>query len=288
MTEDNVTSLKKLLYYNGRHGHYQRLPPTLPKNVLDEFKDTRNPRLDEERFNWISSNISINNKTIIEIGANIGYFSSRLGDISKNAVYAYEPDSKLSNTLNKIIKIGNLEETVTVFNDSITLETIDTLPEVDIILNLNVIQHAGYDFDSNLISSLEDWETYAIKYLNKLSNKANTMVFQMGYQLWGFNETICNENEIIRYTTKLLQKSGWDPISCGVLLSIPKDNETAKYVNYNLSNEDSHLITKTNLPFSYIVKMIKSKLLNEPYISYRFAQRPIFICKSRFTGNQSE
>lgn len=280
MTHDDIDHLKSILLYHGRHGLYQKLPPTLPQNIRDQFPKRWDTRLDEERYDWITSSLDCKNKSILEIGANIGYFSSKFADSCDSSVYAYEPDSQLFEILNTIIRLSNLEEKVSAQNTSITLDTIDSLPKVDIILNLNVIQHAGYDFETTSVSSLEDWRDYSVRFLRKLKSRSDIMVFQMGYQLWGFDQSICNESDIINYTVSLLKDSGWNPEVCGILNKIPLRNEKTNYETITLTKNSSPRIQRKTLQMRYLFEVMSSKITKKPYVSYTFAQRPIFICRS--------
>lgn len=280
MENDEINHLKELLSYHGRHGLYQKLPPTLPKDIRDAFPERWDTRLDEERYNWIISNLDCKNKNILEIGANIGYFSSRFAHSCNCSVSAYEPDPQLFDVLSTIIRLSNLEDRISAHNTSITLDTIDALPQFDIILNLNVIQHAGYDFENASISSLRDWRDYSVSFLHKLRSRSDYMIFQMGYQLWGFDREICNESDIINYTVSLLRDSGWRPEFCGVLNSIPLRNEKPNYENIDITKNRFPQIMRNRLPMRYLFDVILSKIAHKPYVSYTFAQRPIFICKS--------
>lgn len=282
MSSKEINHLKELLASKGRHGQYQKLPPTLPDEVFASFPERWDTRLDEERYNWIISSLNCNNKTILEIGANIGYFASRFASEGNNVVYAYEPDDILFEALESIIRMGQLGKKVIPCHTPVDITTINSLPNVDIILNLNVIQHAGFDFEKGNISSIDDWREYAVDFLSQLRSKSEYMVFQMGYQLWGHDKPICKEKDIIQYTISLLRDSGWLPQHCGIVTQMPLINEITQYHSIDSYNNEIKLITRNKLPMRYLFEVFLSKITQKPYILYSFTQRPIFICKCKY------
>ena len=103
-----------------------------------------------------------------------------------------------------------------------TLESIATLPKADVLLLLNVIQHAGYDFETpGQEIDKHGWLDHSIQYLSKLRIVSKTMLFQMGYTLGGVAGKLCKDKEILAFTTDLLQRAGWRIIQCGMVKQLP-------------------------------------------------------------------
>jgi 2-polyprenyl-3-methyl-5-hydroxy-6-metoxy-1,4-benzoquinol methylase len=78
-----LNKLISLLSSKSKHGNYQMLPPQLLNKLpeLKQYSHTR--RLDDKRYEWIVNNIDLSKKSIIDIGANVGYFSIRFASEKK-------------------------------------------------------------------------------------------------------------------------------------------------------------------------------------------------------------
>jgi len=66
--------LIKLLNNSSKHSNYQILPKFLNK-YIDINQKNINSRFENERFEYLNKNLSLNNKTILDIGGNTGYFT---------------------------------------------------------------------------------------------------------------------------------------------------------------------------------------------------------------------
>ncbi len=289
---DAVQELRYLLDTDSKHENYQLLPPFLPKEFLQSLGKVKRTRLDRERFAWFTLNYDFKDCSVIEIGANAGYFSTRLANEYNSKVIAYEPYANHANAIKLIAKLGNIgEDRIDVIQEQVNINNIKNLPKVDIILFLNVLHHAGYDFDKKYVKSINDWEVYAVNYLRNLGGKSRKMVFQIGYTLGGIAENLCKEGDIFDFTVNMLRKSGWEPFVCGALSKVPKNKREAMYINVDINRYHTVLKCKKSLIYKAISRIGNEvrrivELPNASEItSCRFAQRPLFLCKF---GDSSE
>jgi hypothetical protein len=272
--------LISLLQRKSKHAGYQMLPPCLEGAIGKSIKGLSGRKgHDVSRYEWFKSRCGSLSGPVLDIGANLGYFSFRIIQDFKVKVVAYEPYGPHSRILSLIRDICDIDpDDIVIENRGVGLKDIENLPEVETVILLNVLQHAGEDFDHNLVTSHEKWRDYAVEYLVKLKNKASLMFFQMGYTWKGHEGKLCRDNDIIDFTARLLNESGWEIKHCG----LPKKmGEPLDYEDYNISCRGHNAVF---LPgFTGLAGVLKKKMIHvlKPgyYGFYRFAQRPLFICE---------
>ena len=274
--EKMIQELKNLLETETKHGNYQTLPPALLN--LDSSLDKYSPKiekLDIQRYKWITSKIDFKEKKVLDIGGNIGYFSLRLATEKDARVTIYEPFEKHSRLIDIGKKLLNLSDQKLInIKKGIGLEDIKKLDRQDIVLLLNVVQHAGEDFDKLLVKEISEWKEYAVKYLLEIRNISNYLVFQNGYTWLGDNGELCQESEILDFTIQLLKESGWEIKYCGIIKNINKPCYSD--YQFNLTDRNRHPLINN---WNRIVFNALNKIKNYPY-TYRFMQRPLFVCKN--------
>lgn len=272
--ENNKEKIRELLSSQAKHGCYQMIPPDLLFKMPELIKYNFSIRLDDRRYNWFSGKLDFAGRKVMDIGANIGYFAFRLTSEKKAIITAYEPYKSHADAIATIQKIIEIEESqFTCVNESIGIDDIDNLPDQDIILFFNVLQHAGEDYDSAYVKNIAQWREYAVKYLSKLALKTHYLIFQMGYSWIGHGDKLCEDEEIIDFTVSLLKEAGWTINNCGVISNVLRP--TYKDIFINKTSNRHPIINKKDMIISRL--MNKIKLLR---MDYRFLQRPLFICKS--------
>jgi len=273
-----MKQLDDLLLAAGKHGLYQMLPEQLISKYPQLKKYSHTDRIDNKRYNWFSSKLNFENKKVIDIGANIGYFSFRLNYEENTENYTYEPFQQHCIAINEIRNLLNISENKFIIkNEGVDFDNIDNLPKSDIVLLFNVVQHAGEDFDKKYVQNSEQWKIHVSKYLTKLSTKTRFMVFQTGYSWLGHKNVLCQDNEIIEFSEQLLNSGGFKIINCGMIKNIFNQ----KYIDIDLNKHRKiFLISKIK---KFIADFLASKKIIKA--NYRFMQRPIFICESKNFNN---
>lgn len=275
MTSD-LDVLKGLLITRSKHGNYGMLPPALLKVDPSLSAYSNSNRLDQQRYDWFSKKINFKGKRVIDIGANTGYFSLRLATEYNSTITAYEPFEPHYRSIELSKRILNLaDDRFSVVNEGVSLDKISSLERVDIILFLNVLQHAGEDFDAEHVRNLEDWRGYAVKYLNKLKGVGRYLIFQMGYTWLGHEDKICKDEDNLDYTKEILADSGWSITSCGTVACL----NNPIYIDYTL-NETGRNRSPFASKWDSININLRKRFFGYKY-DHRFMQRPIFVCKSQ-------
>lgn len=267
-----MKDIKAYLLSQTKHGLYQMLPPSLIKKMPELMEFSFSRRLDDKRYNWFSEKLDYSGKKVMDIGGNIGYFSFRLADEKKAQMIIYEPHEKHIEAVESIKSILNIDnQKIKCVNQGVGLNDIEHIPEQDIILLFNVLQHAGEDFDSEYVKDIADWRDYTIRYLKAIRNKTENMVFQMGYAWLGHKDNFCEDKEIIPFTVNILQEAGWKIKDCGVIANVL----SPQYIDHPLNDPIApHPIINS---FDWFVSraLNKTKILKKDYL---FMQRPVFIC----------
>jgi hypothetical protein len=273
----NVDQLKKLYFDDSKHAVYQNIPGFIQKALGFTVTIDEKWRGDTARWDNLKENLDVNYiQSLGDIGANTGFFSLSIAHrFPQLTVHAYEANQNHHHFID-IIKNQFHLANIHAHNQFINLNGIGKLSTHDCLLNLNVLHHAGVDFDKDAVC-FESFFDYACRYLDKLSHKSKKMIFQMGFN-WGGNKNypivlVNDDPGKILFLAKIFQKSGWRIEKIFTM----KKPDVFKY--FEMPSEISSSLD-TNLKKA-------EKLLYNYYIKYRlvtfseFYRRPIFYCSSR-------
>ena len=190
--EDIMELIEKLdMLYNdkSKHSNYQNVPEFVSNELGYSEEINEEWRGDTARYKYILDKLQeIEVTSISDIGANTGLFTLSIGynypHIYCNAYELNKNYTKYIEIIKDYFKLKNIH----IYNKVIKLSNILEMEYSDVIINLNVLHHAGVDFDTDLIGSIEEFDSYAIDYLEKFKNVAKIMFFQLGYN-WGGNKS---------------------------------------------------------------------------------------------------
>ncbi|KFI21812.1 class I SAM-dependent methyltransferase [Nitrosococcus oceani] len=119
-----------------------------------------------------------------DFGANTGFFTLTLAyqhpDTRFTAIEANPNHAHFIRRVAECFKLANVE----VLDRTIGLYELNELPKFDFLLHLNILHHAGHDFDSNIVLSIDRFPDYAMTYMNILRKRTRRMLFQIGNN-WG-------------------------------------------------------------------------------------------------------
>jgi len=276
MLKDKLTEL----YHDGsKHSIYQNVPEFVKKEIGYNEKIDENWRGDTARYQYLTKTLEFNDgKSVGEIGANTGFFILSLAHANPlSKFFAYEINKTHANFIAEIAE-SFLMTNVTVKPFGIDLVGIDQMEEHDILLNYNVLHHAGVDFDTDKIASVGEYEAYAVEYLKKLRLKTKQMVFQIGSN-WGGNKQkpiidLADDAEKIAFNARIFKKAGWkiEDISLhtrenDILEYVPLSSDLISQLNTSLIGTEREIIVN-NLDLSRLSGFSE------------FYRRPIFIVKS--------
>jgi cyclopropane fatty-acyl-phospholipid synthase-like methyltransferase len=208
--------LNCLLNFTSKHSHYQEIYSEILKKVsldnLPEFK-----KRDLKRFNHMKKLINFDNAKVLDIGANIGFFSIASLDSGAREVVAYEPNSEQANFIKISSKLIGKEESLMVHNTFYDFEK-KSVSNFDVILCLNVLHHIGDDFgDKNI--PLNEAKKQIQKSIRSLSETGNKCYFQLGYNWKGDRNKplfeLGSKNEMIDFVYEACEQF-WDVVNVSI------------------------------------------------------------------------
>lgn len=178
--------LHNLYAKNSKHSAYQSIPEFVAVALGYDERIIREWRDDKNRLAYILSKLTPSaGERWGDFGANTGFFTYMLANFWKQAnfvaIEANESHAQFLRLVKKSFQIINVE----VIEKSIGLDHINEIGIFDVLLHLNVLHHAGADFDTQYVFDVQTFLRYAVRYLSKLKFVAKTLVFQMGSNLWG-------------------------------------------------------------------------------------------------------
>ncbi len=241
-------------YYSkqSKHSNYQVLPSSLKPILNSKEVDTRT-RFEAERLEYILSKIDVQDKSVLDIGGNTGFFIFELIDAGAKIAQLYEGNKEHADFVKLAAKALNLTN-VDVINGYFLFDG-SHREHYDIILLLNVLHHLGDDYgDKNL--SMEAVKKSIINQLNSLSQQTDLLIFQLGFNWQGNPANGLFEHGTKREMVDYIKdgiKGCWDIVAIGI----------AEGVDQNVCYLD---LNETNIE--------RNDSLGE------FLNRPLFILKS--------
>lgn len=238
---------------SSKHSNYQILSSNL-QSIINEHTLEINSRYEAERLDYILRNISVNGKSILDIGGNTGFFTFEM--IQKGAKHAtlYEGNKSHAKFVKKASEVLELEDKITVKEKYFTFD-IKAQEQYDVTLLLNVLHHVGDDYGDS--KSIKTAKEEIIRQLNSFAGKTSMLVFQLGFN-WQGNPKYNlfkhgTKSEVIEFITQGT-KEFWTIQHMGVA---ENNNGSISYHDVNNKNIE------------------RNDSLGE------FLNRPIFILKSR-------
>lgn len=207
--------LKRLYRDSSKHSVYQNIPAFVQEQL--EYHEPINEewRGDTARYQYILSYIQERGfKSVADVGSNTGFFTHSLAhQFPQTEVTAIEPNSNhctFIETINRLFKLANVQ----VENVSLGLEQVKSWHQkYDCTLLLNVLHHAGVDYDQALVPSVDQLSSYIDEYLRSLRIISSTLIYQLGYN-WGGNKQTPfippnNVSMMSEYLLNSAERSGW-------------------------------------------------------------------------------
>lgn len=214
MTDVLAEHLHALYREPSKHHAYQSVPDFVSEAL--DYQETIDDRWrgDHCRLRYLMDALPLSTlQTLTDVGANTGFFTLSLAHRFPNLqVTACEPDHTHARYIRTIANTFGLRN-VEVIPKGVTLQSISGFQRKDAVLLLNVLHHAGYDFEASLPRTRDAFDEYATDYLSALSKKRALMLFQMGSN-WGGdknNPLIARDAHVekLRYMAGLLTAGGW-------------------------------------------------------------------------------
>lgn len=147
------------------------------------IEDHLSKTCDSKRADYILENLNYNNLKVLDIGANLGYFSLSAALNGATEVLSVESDKVAIEFIKLQLKLLGMEKVVKTQDFPFDFG-VKQNKTYDVILCLNVLHHIGRYFgDKDL--NLEEAKTKLIEYLNLLSCSTKYCWFQIGFNWKG-------------------------------------------------------------------------------------------------------
>lgn len=178
---NKLNELKQLYQRSSKHSKYQLLPTNLRK-ILNENDLEIHSRYENERLEFILSSVNFTDKTILDIGANTGFFCFEFLNNGAKFVEAFEGNKEHAAFIQKAAEILNLEDKIKIINNYFSFNK--PIQHFDVVLLLNVLHHIGDDFGDKGIS-VEKAKKEIIQNINYFIDKTRFLILQLGFNWKG-------------------------------------------------------------------------------------------------------
>jgi len=256
-----------------KHAQYQTVPESLALKLGVQFEVNEEWRGDRPRYPSILDYARQHAaKRILDVGANTGYFALSLAeDIPEAALTACELNSTHAEIIGLLAELGGYGN-ISVTDRPADLVNVDTFGTFDLALHLNILHHAGHDFDKALVPDREAFMDYGVEYLKRFAKTTTRMVFQMGYN-WGGNKQlplvpVKDQEGKVRFTVQLMEKAGWTIEH----VAIARPGTGTFPVEYEVISL-AELLAHSDVQ-AYLIQRYGEVVWSE------FYQRPLWFCKA--------
>jgi len=234
MNKNQVDTLIELYSKISKHSNYQVLPSSLSALLGDNSLKIKS-RNENERLEYILKNISINNKSILDIGANTGFFTFELINSDVAKIVVYEGNKAHADFIQYASELLNVSHKLDVNSSFYDFTDIPKEEKIDITLLLNVLHHVGSDY-ANLSDSISEAKKLILESINHMSSVTKTLVLQVGFNLHGdIKKPLFSggtKKEMIDFIAEGTSRY-WEINSIGIAESV---NNSITYCNLNESN----------------------------------------------------
>jgi len=179
----DISILSDLYSKTSKHSNYQKLPVDLRQYLNENLLQIKS-RYEEERLTYILKNVDINNKTILDIGANTGFFSLELIKNGAKSVHAYEGNKNHADFIRYAAEFIKLDKNLLIYNSYFDFSNITQKINYNIVLLLNVLHHIGDDYGDSSIT-LKMAKNSILESINAFSGKTDILILQLGFNWQG-------------------------------------------------------------------------------------------------------
>jgi len=274
---ETLARLKDLLSYRGHSKQYQVVPDFIQKKIDGNEVNYESIQLawDEPRYNWIKSVLPESIVSEVELGASLGYFSLRLAHDFGCTATGFEPVEVYAEAANLFAEIGELGDQVRFIGHGVTLDTIEDMPDADLLVTLNVLHHAGNVFDAQKVAEVGNWRSYAVEYLSRMAAKYPHMIFQTGNSVKGVAHF--PGREAVPFMRDVLKEAGYGVEALGLITDL--DSISYKTFGPDQIDDAPVIWCQRNLDTGEVDYYRNDKVVKS--LPYGTLQRPLFYCCRR-------
>lgn len=185
MTSSNrktsAAALNQLLASRSKHSNYQELHPCL----RDFLGPQQSPigKFESARWDYMAAHGDFQDKTIIDIGANTGFFCMAAISAGASSVIAIEGNKEHADFMLHAARLLGWQDRFTILNEYYDFGANRNF-NADIAICLNVLHHLGDDFGNSHLSQEQACQEIG-ESLRLLARNARNCWFQMGFNWKG-------------------------------------------------------------------------------------------------------
>jgi SAM-dependent methyltransferase len=208
-----VDRLHALYRDSSKHSVYQSVPAFMARKLGYQEEIHSLWRSDKPRYDYIVARLDLaRGATVADIGANTGFFSLNLAHARPELrIDAFEMNPRHAEFIALAAEAFDLP--ISVRSQSCDLGGIGRLPGFDVVILLNVLHHAGFDFDAHLADDNGTFEAYAVDYLSTLRTRTRRLVFQIGSNRGGDKQRPLfsrdDDAKRLAWISRTLRSAGW-------------------------------------------------------------------------------
>ncbi len=255
-----------------KHGQYQALPSFMRNDAEIQNERYKHFKLCDQRLNFLlKSDILESVNSLVEVGANIGFFALSLAKkyphLAIKTIEANKTFCAISRKIADAYHLTNIEVEAGFY----PFRDHKSQPKADLGIIFNVMHHGGAEYDQEYCTTRNDWYAYSEKVMAALACSYDKMILQIGYN-WGgdIKEPLHAVTDPVGFSVKLAQMfaaAGWTITAVGVPLQVGD------------SYEYSYMDTSGQGLEDVCTRLRQSKQLDKckDYTLSEFFRRPIFI-----------
>lgn len=262
-----------------RFAAYQELPEALLQAVPSlralPYK-SRQLALDGPRYRWLLQCLGSRREfSVVEIGANLGFFSLSLAADRDARATLYEPIGPYVETVGLLADLAGLSGRVVCHASGVGIDDLETLPEADLLISLNVLHHAGTVFDVAAVEAANGWRAYAERWLAAASFKYRMLFLQTGNKSTG--PALFDSAEAVPFVRGMLTGAGWTIDAVGAI----GDFRELRFDTWTADRIDDvpATVCRRN-PETGLVDYRRDGVIVAS-LPKGLAQRPLWFCRSR-------
>lgn len=179
--DSNKRRLAELLSARSKHSTYQELHPWTRVILGDQSSPTG--KRESQRWDYMAEHFDFTGRSLLDIGANTGYFSLAALERGASEVHAFEGNRAHAEFIREVAFLLGISHRLTVHSNYFDFDRKE-VSGVDVTLCLNVLHHFGDDFgarDETLASARKQMG----QKLRQLAKQTQYCWFQMGFNWKG-------------------------------------------------------------------------------------------------------
>lgn len=278
-----VESLKARLhafYADGsKHAVYQNVPEFVRDALGYHEAIDETWRSDTPRYNYLNTHLKLaDGARIADVGANTGYFALNFARARPGCrVNVFEPNANHHAFIQEISRVFQLVN-ITIASDSWTIGNLGRHGHFDAVFLLNILHHAGFDFDPQVSDNNESFTAYAVDYLRQLRKVTRQLCFQIGSNRGGDKRrplfAYDDDSTRLTWTCQLLKHSGWLVRHAGIAERMSTAQIGYKDLPIALLTAVCDGQADTSILSDYFSRANLAQFPGE------FYRRPLFICEA--------